>query len=485
MVPRSSSVVPLRRSLLLLLFLPALAFLAGGSPAWAAGGMVTVHVANQYGVADAGATVSAGPPGTTVATCTLQGRCGAALGQTDAAGNLAFTPSGPGPTALCAVAPTSSLDRDVGCTDPLMLAVGATISIVPQTVPPTPFPGTQAGSGAITLRVEDQDGRPLPNAPVLLTSSGVADPTNGARPDGSLTFENVTSIAAPCACVFSYQLARFTQSGCLGPLRVAPWGSAMATLRLTPGAAAVPQMQLGAVAVTVTDPAGHPLPNVFISVAVNMDINTHYATDAKGHYIFLQPAGVPTLPVFFEPDAPYASVQLQSLTVQPGEVKQLTVTVPVASPPPASPAIPGPVRGWIDGSVFLAGTTTPVPGAVVKVAGTALASWPLPGGVYQFPALSVTSGANGGATYTVTLVPPPGYAVVGPASQTVAVTAGHGVAATFFVRPTAASASPPCRFVLGFAALHTAIPAVVGDCVDDEQHSPGPWGSLCQAPHGN
>jgi hypothetical protein len=352
------------------------------------------------------------------------------------------------------------------------LAAGATVSIVPQTVPPTPFPGTQAGSGAITLLVEDQDGKPLPNAPVLLTTSGGADPTNGARPDGSLTFENVSSIAAPCAYVFSYQSARFTQSGCLGPQRVTPWKSVTATLRLSPGAAAVPQMQLGAVVVTVRDPAGHPLPNVFISVAVNMDINTHYATDAEGRYIFLQPAGVPTLPVFFEPGSPYASVQLQPLTVQPGEVKQLSVSVPVASPPTVSPAAAASGRGWIDGGVFLAGTTTPVAGAIVKIAATALASGPLSCGVYQFPALSVTSGANGGPTYTVTIVPPPGYVVVGPASQTVTVTVGHGVTANFFVRSSAATTSPPCQFVLGFAALRAAVPTVVGDCLEDEQHNP-------------
>lgn len=31
---------------------------------------------------------------------------------------------------------------------------------------------------------------------------------------------------------------------------------------------------------------------------------------------------------------------------------------------------------------------------------------------------------------------------------------------------------PPCRYTLGFAALHAAIPATVGDCLEDEQHNP-------------
>jgi len=29
-------------------------------------------------------------------------------------------------------------------------------------------------------------------------------------------------------------------------------------------------------------------------------------------------------------------------------------------------------------------------------------------------------------------------------------------------------AAPPCRYILGFAALHAAIPAVVGGCADDQ-----------------
>lgn len=36
----------------------------------------------------------------------------------------------------------------------------------------------------------------------------------------------------------------------------------------------------------------------------------------------------------------------------------------------------------------------------------------------------------------------------------------------------AAQAAPPCRFVLGFAALHDSIAAIAGNCLEDEQHNP-------------
>ena len=37
---------------------------------------------------------------------------------------------------------------------------------------------------------------------------------------------------------------------------------------------------------------------------------------------------------------------------------------------------------------------------------------------------------------------------------------------------SSATAPASCRFVLGFQALHDLLPAVVGDCLDDERHSP-------------
>ncbi|MGI8916721.1 MAG: Kelch repeat-containing protein [Chloroflexota bacterium] len=133
--------------------------------------------------------------------------------------------------------------------------------------------------------------------------------------------------------------------------------------------------------------------------------------------------------------------------------------------PSTTPAPTGVVLGRIFGAVFLAGTKAPVPGAVIRIDNTPLTSGPLTAGSYQFPAMSTTDGANGGPTYTLSVMPPAGYVVAGPASQSVTVIAGHGVEADFFVRPV------PCRFVLGFAALHAAMPTVVGACTDDEQHN--------------
>jgi hypothetical protein len=40
------------------------------------------------------------------------------------------------------------------------------------------------------------------------------------------------------------------------------------------------------------------------------------------------------------------------------------------------------------------------------------------------------------------------------------------VEADFFVRPLT------CRYTLGFAALQAALPAIVGDCTEDERHNP-------------
>jgi hypothetical protein len=42
----------------------------------------------------------------------------------------------------------------------------------------------------------------------------------------------------------------------------------------------------------------------------------------------------------------------------------------------------------------------------------------------------------------------------------------------------------PCQFVLGFAALHTLIPSIVGDCVDNEQHNPDNGDALQHSTNG-
>jgi hypothetical protein len=51
---------------------------------------------------EAGATVYAGTPGTTVATCTLRNGCGVPIGTTDGQGNPAHTFRGAGPPVGCA-----------------------------------------------------------------------------------------------------------------------------------------------------------------------------------------------------------------------------------------------------------------------------------------------------------------------------------------------------------------------------------------------
>ena len=43
--------------------------------------------------------------------------------------------------------------------------------------------------------------------------------------------------------------------------------------------------------------------------------------------------------------------------------------------------------------------------------------------------------------------------------------------------PAVPAQAADCRFVLGFQALHDLIPTIVGDCLEDEQHNPGPEGT--------
>jgi hypothetical protein len=97
---------------------------------------------------------------------------------------------------------------------------------------------------------------------------------------------------------------------------------------------------------------------------------------------------------------------------------------------------------------------------------------------YHFPAMSTTDGANGGPVYTFSVTAPPDYTVVGNANQQVTVQADHGVEANFTLQAL------PCRFVLGFQALHVAIPTVVGNCLDDEQHNPTNGDALQQTTKG-
>lgn len=113
-------------------------------------------------------------------------------------------------------------------------------------------------------------------------------------------------------------------------------------------------------------------------------------------------------------------------------------------------------RGRIVGGAYLAGTHLPVSGARFTLEPTPEGTYPLAGERYEFRTVS--------ASFTVRMVAPEGYAVVEPAARQVTVPPGGTVEADFYVRPTT------CQFVLGFATLRDAIPAIVGDCLENEQH---------------
>jgi hypothetical protein len=52
------------------------------------------------------------------------------------------------------------------------------------------------------------------------------------------------------------------------------------------------------------------------------------------------------------------------------------------------------------------------------------------------------------------------------------------------VRANEPAQPAPCRFVLGFAALHDRIPAVVGTCLEDERHDPSSGDAVQQTTNG-
>jgi hypothetical protein len=148
--------------------------------------------------------------------------------------------------------------------------------------------------------------------------------------------------------------------------------------------------------------------------------------------------------------------------------------MPSPGAPTASAAnAPG---GWIFGSVTRDGA--PVAGVTIRLVGTPVTTTTGANGDYQFPAISTADGANGGPTYTVRITPPPGDVAVGAASETVTVQADHGAEADFTLQAV------PCRFVLGFQALHNTIPSIVGNCGDNEQHNPANGDALQQTTKG-
>lgn len=101
---------------------------------------------------------------------------------------------------------------------------------------------------------------------------------------------------------------------------------------------------------------------------------------------------------------------------------------------PQTGAVWTPPPGWIMGDVRDADTGQVVPGATLSLTDTQIPSWFSHDGGYQFAGLSTQSGYGGSSTYGLHLSPPTGYAVVGAATQQVAVVSGHGVWTSFLVR---------------------------------------------------
>ena len=239
------------------------------------------------------------------------------------------------------------------------------------------------------------------------------------------------------------------------------------------------------VVVTVRDQTGAVLPSANIETVKGSFI-THFFADGAGKaslsFALSAPTTIDRICAEYPPSTDDFSACASPVTVAPGETKMVNLVIDLtggastATPSPSASSVTG--RGWILGVVSLAGTQAPVPGVSIRLASTPLRTTTDAAGHYQFPALSVTDGANGGPTYTVLATPPPGYAVVGLASQTVTVQADHGVEADFTLQAV------PCRFVLGFQALHAAIPTIVGDCVDDEQHNPANGDALQHTANG-
>jgi hypothetical protein len=74
-----------------------------------------------------------------------------------------------------------------------------------------------------------------------------------------------------------------------------------------------------------------------------------------------------------------------------------------------------------------------VPGGTLSLTDTKIPAYFSFNGGFIFSALSISSGYGGSSTYGVHLSPPPGYSVVGPATQMVSVVSGHFVWTTFYV----------------------------------------------------
>jgi hypothetical protein len=236
------------------------------------------------------------------------------------------------------------------------------------------------------------------------------------------------------------------------------------------GQPAFAEASTGTIVVTVQDQNGSPISAAQIEYSIGGFYSGHNVGARIGPGVFS--VSVPSdtsldlcAQDFAAAGASAPSACAYGVRVPPGGTLPLTLVLNLAGSGAGGPGGGATGRGWIFGRVSLAGTGAAVPGITVALASTPLSTRTAADGSYQFPALSTTDGANGGPVYTVSVTPPPGYTVVGNASQQVTVQADHGADADFTLQAV------PCRFVLGFQMLHDAIPAVVGDCADDEQHA--------------
>jgi hypothetical protein len=247
------------------------------------------------------------------------------------------------------------------------------------------------------------------------------------------------------------------EHGCLAPRTAPPGTASFIDLTLTPilqnplSPALNHTDQFGAFLVSLRDTAGNPVPLTTLTIRSG-PLSLGTGVDEHGQVRLPAPAGVPFTfcgAIQRRLDVAVPDVCSQPVAVAAGQTHQVDLVgedLSISAP-----------RGQIVGGVYLAGTKVPLPGAMIKLEPTPDGRYLLGDDRYQFLTVS--------ATFTVRVIPPDGYAVVGPDARQVAVPPGGSVEADFFVRPIS------CRFVLGFQMLHDAIPAVVGDCADDEQHA--------------
>jgi len=292
--------------------------------------------------------------------------------------------------------------------------------------------GTDGSRGTLILAVRDQSGTPAAYAGLYygdeergVTSVTYADAT------GRFAAYNVGAPLTLCA----YIRTRPEQFGCLGPLTIPAGTTVVSELVLRPERVLSGDAAPGNIVATVRDTAGRPVPYAEISYDYGDYVSRNYA-DAQGRRVIRGSADGASI---ICAHAAAASGDIQAGCIGPFTVptgatinRDLIIRPTTASGKLVASAQYG--RGWVYGSVLLVGTRTPVSGAMVRIASTAFTSGPLVGDHFEFPALAV-EGSSRNATYSVSVTPPPGYAVVGPLIQQVPVLANQGTEVNFYVQP--------------------------------------------------